>query len=204
MRVGIGYDVHPLVDGRRLVLGGVVIEHHAGLDGHSDADVLTHAVIDALLGAAGLGDIGRHFPASDPKFKDASSLDMLALAVEAVRTAGFRVVNVDCTVIAQAPRLQPHLAAMTAELARRLGTDNVNIKGKSPEGVGALGQEAGIAAQAVAMLEEEMQNREAPSGRTASRPGHLPRQAGKGSRFAAGPPSSAGGKGSRPPGRAGR
>ena len=199
MRVGIGYDVHPLVDGRRLVLGGVVIEHRAGLDGHSDADVLTHAVIDALLGAAGLGDIGRHFPASDPKFKDASSLEMLAAAVKAVRAAGFRVVNVDCTVIAQAPRLQPHLAAMTAELASRLGTDNVNIKGKSPEGIGALGQEAGIAAQAVAMLEEEMQNREAPSGRAASRPGHLPRQAGKGS-----PPPRQAGKGSRPSRRAGR
>ncbi|TME68966.1 MAG: 2-C-methyl-D-erythritol 2,4-cyclodiphosphate synthase [Chloroflexi bacterium] len=199
MRVGIGYDVHPLVDGRRLVLGGVVIEHRAGLDGHSDADVLTHAVIDALLGAAGLGDIGRHFPASDPKFKDASSLEMLAAAVESLRAAGFRVVNVDCTVIAQAPRLQPHLAAMTAELARRLGTDNVNVKGKSPEGIGALGQEAGIAAQAVAMLEEEMQNREAPSGRAASRPGHLPRPAGKGS-----PPPRQAGKGSRPSRRAGR
>ena len=199
MRVGIGYDVHPLVDGRRLVLGGVVIEHPAGLDGHSDADVLTHAVIDALLGAAGLGDIGRHFPASDAKFKDASSLDMLASAVGAVREAGYRVVNVDCTVIAQAPRLQPHLAAMTAELARRLGTENVNVKGKSPEGIGALGHEAGIAAQAVAMLEEEMNKREAPSGRAASRPGHLPRQAGKGS-----PPPRQAGKGSVSPRRAGR
>ena len=199
MRVGIGYDVHPLVDGRRLVLGGVVIEHRAGLDGHSDADVLTHAVIDALLGAASMGDIGQHFPAGDPKFKDASSLEMLASAVEAVRAAGFRVVNVDCTVIAQAPRLQPHLAAMTAELARRLGTDNVNVKGKSPEGIGALGHAAGIAAQAVAMLEEEMQNREAPSGRAASRPGHLARQAGKGS-----PPPRQAGKGSRPSRRAGR
>jgi 2-C-methyl-D-erythritol 2,4-cyclodiphosphate synthase len=164
VRVGIGYDVHALVDGRRLVLGGVAIEHRSGLDGHSDADVLTHAVIDALLGAAGLGDIGRHFPASDPKFKDASSLDLLASAVGAVRAAGYRVVNVDCTVIAQEPRLQPHLAAMTAKLAELLGTKHVNVKGKSPEGIGALGQGAGIAAQAVATI-EEMSNPSAPPRR---------------------------------------
>jgi 2-C-methyl-D-erythritol 2,4-cyclodiphosphate synthase len=154
VRVGIGYDIHPLIEGRRLVLGGVTIQHPAGLDGHSDADVLTHAVIDALLGAAGLGDIGQHFPATDPKFKDSSSLDLLTAAVEALRGAGYRVVNVDCTVIAQEPRLQPHILAMTAKLAERLGTDSVNVKGKSPEGLGALGQSAGIAAQAVATIEE--------------------------------------------------
>jgi 2-C-methyl-D-erythritol 2,4-cyclodiphosphate synthase len=154
LRVGIGYDVHPLVAGRPLVLGGVRIEHPTGLDGHSDADVLTHAVIDALLGAAGLGDIGALFPAEDSRFKDASSLEMLATAVGALQRAGYRVVNVDCTVIAQEPRLQPHVAAMQAKLAERLETDRVNIKGKSPEGVGALGQKAGIAAQAVATIEE--------------------------------------------------
>ena len=154
MRVGIGYDVHPLVAGRPLVLGGVRVPHTTGLDGHSDADVLTHAVIDAVLGAAGLGDIGRMFPASDARFKDASSLEMLAIAVKAVGDSGFRVVNVDCTVIAQEPRLEPHLAAMCSHLAERLGTPDVNVKGKSPEGLGALGEGRGIAAQAVATVEE--------------------------------------------------
>ncbi len=154
MRVGIGYDVHALVAGRPLVLGGVLIEHSSGLEGHSDADVLTHAVIDAVLGAAGLGDIGRLFPATDPRFKDASSLEMLATAVQAVRDAGFRVVNVDCTVIAQEPRLSPHLGAMALKLAVGLETGNVNIKGKSPEGLGALGHGDGIAAQAIAAVEE--------------------------------------------------
>jgi len=153
VRVGIGYDVHPLTAGRDLVLGGVRIEHATGLDGHSDADVLTHAVIDALLGAAGLGDIGALFPATDPKFKDASSLSLLSLTVNAVRRAGYRVVNVDSTVIAQEPRLLPHMRAMKTNLAKRLGTRNVNVKGKSPEGLGAIGQQAGIAAQAVAMIE---------------------------------------------------
>ena len=153
MRVGIGYDVHPLTAGRLLILGGVRIEHPTGLDGHSDADVLTHSVIDALLGAAGLGDIGTLFPAEDPKFKNASSLDMLSSAVAALHDAGFRVANVDCTVIAQEPRLTEHLPAMKTNLVQRLGTANVNIKGKSPEGVGALGQQAGIAAQAVATIE---------------------------------------------------
>ncbi len=174
MRVGIGYDVHPLVKGRPLVLGGVRIDHSTGLDGHSDADVLTHAVIDALLGAAGLGDIGRLFPADDARYKDASSLDLLSGAMDAMRGAGYRVVNVDCTVIAQEPRLQPHVAAMTAKIAERLGTDRVNIKGKSPEGLGALGQKAGIAAQVVAVI-EEMQRRTPPPG-AARRP---PRQAGR-------------------------
>ena len=154
MRVGIGYDVHPLTAGRSLILGGVRIEHPTGLDGHSDADVLTHAVIDALLGAAGLGDIGTLFPATDPMFKDASSLEMLSGAVNALRRSGYRVANVDCTVIAQEPRLKEYLPAMRKALARRLGTDKVNVKGKSPEGIGSLGQGEGIAAQAVAAIEE--------------------------------------------------
>ena len=153
MRVGIGYDVHQLRSGRALVIGGVRIDHPSGLDGHSDADVLTHAVIDALLGAAGLGDIGKHFPAGEAKFKDASSLDLLSSTVEAVRLAGFRVVNVDSTVIAEEPRLGPHLQAMRANLSRRLGIDEVNVKATSPEGIGALGKLAGIAAQAIALIE---------------------------------------------------
>ena len=155
MRVGIGYDVHPLVAGRPLVLGGVRIEHPTGLDGHSDADVLTHAVIDALLGAAGLGDIGTHFPADDPQFKDASSLRMLEKSVAMLAEAGYRVVNADCIVIAQEPRLHTHLAAMSSKLASRLGTIDVNVKGKSPEGLGAIGHGAGIAAQAVVTIEDQ-------------------------------------------------
>ena len=155
MRVGTGYDVHPFKAGRSLVLGGVHIDHPSGLDGHSDADVLTHAIIDAILGAAALGDIGEHFPAGDEKFRDASSLDLLAAAVGKVRGAGFKVVNVDSTVIAEAPALQPHLRAMRAKLADRLGIDRgaVSVKATSPETIGALGRRAGIAAQAIALIE---------------------------------------------------
>jgi 2-C-methyl-D-erythritol 2,4-cyclodiphosphate synthase len=155
LRVGIGYDIHPLAAGRPLVLGGVRIEHSAGLDGYSDSDVLTHAVIDALLGAAGLGDIGTHFPADDPANKNASSMRMLERSVAMLNDAGYRVVNVDCVVIAQEPRLHPHLPAMSENLSRRLGTVDVNVKGKSPEGLGALGHAEGIAAQAVATIEEQ-------------------------------------------------
>jgi 2-C-methyl-D-erythritol 2,4-cyclodiphosphate synthase len=156
LRVGTGYDVHPLRAGRALVIGGVRIEHPTGLDGHSDADVLTHAVIDSLLGAAGLGDIGAHFPPNDAKYRGASSLDLLVEAARVVETAGYQVVNLDSTVIAQAPRLQPHLEEMRRNLARSLGLDvaAVSVKATSPEGLGALGSEAGIAAQAVALIEE--------------------------------------------------
>jgi 2-C-methyl-D-erythritol 2,4-cyclodiphosphate synthase len=155
VRVGTGYDAHPLRAGRDLILGGVRIDHPVGLDGNSDADVLTHAIIDALLGAAGLGDIGQHFPASDSRFKGASSQDLLATAVRAVRDAGYRIVNVDSTVIAEEPRLEPHLSAMRAQLATRLDVkaDAVNVKATSPEGLGALGRKSGIAAQAVALIE---------------------------------------------------
>ncbi len=155
MRVGTGYDVHPIKAGRDLVVGGVHIEHARGLDGHSDADVLTHAVIDALLGAAALGDIGEHFPDTDARYKDASSLDLLASAADAVREAGYQIVNVDSTVIAEEPRLQPHLRAMRAKLADRIGIEwkSVSVKATSPEGIGALGNRAGIAAQAVALIE---------------------------------------------------
>ena len=154
VRVGIGYNVHPLVAGRPLVLGGVRIEHERGLDGYSDADVLTHAVIDAVLGAAGMGDIGTHFPSDDAGYKGASSLRLLERSVAMLADAGYRVVNVDCVVIAQEPRIHPYLAAMSANLARRLGIVEVNVKGKSPEGLGSLGRAEGIAAQAVATIEE--------------------------------------------------
>jgi 2-C-methyl-D-erythritol 2,4-cyclodiphosphate synthase len=154
--VGIGYDVHPLKAGRDLILGGVRIDHPTGLDGHSDADVLTHAVIDALLGAAALGDIGKLFPADDPRFEGASSLDLLVTTADAVRAAGYRVVNIDSTLIAEAPRLQAHLLEMKNTLARCLTIDagRVSVKATSPEGLGALGHNAGIAAQAVAVVEE--------------------------------------------------
>jgi 2-C-methyl-D-erythritol 2,4-cyclodiphosphate synthase len=156
VRVGIGYDIHPLVDGRKLIIGGVNIRYAKGLDGHSDADVLTHAVVDALFGAAGLGDIGKVFPSDDPQYKDASSLDMLSTAGESIRAAGYRIVNVDSTVIAEEPRLQPHLYKMRQKLSASLKIElgHVNVKATSPEGLGALGNKEGIAAQAVALIEE--------------------------------------------------
>jgi 2-C-methyl-D-erythritol 2,4-cyclodiphosphate synthase len=155
VRVGFGYDVHPLRPGRDLVIGGVHIDSPLGLDGHSDADVLTHAVIDSLLGAAALGDIGQHFPASDPGYQGASSQDLLAMVVRTVRQAGYRVVNVDSTVVAEEPRLQPHIEAMRKQLAKTLGIGfgEVSVKATSPEGLGALGREEGIAAHAVALIE---------------------------------------------------
>jgi 2-C-methyl-D-erythritol 2,4-cyclodiphosphate synthase len=155
VRVGFGYDVHPLRPGRDLVIGGVRIDSPLGLDGHSDADVLTHAVIDSLLGAAALGDIGQHFPASDPGYQGASSQDLLAMVVRTVRQAGYRVVNVDSTVVAEEPRLQPHIEAMRKQLAKTIGIGfgEVSVKATSPEGLGALGREEGIAAHAVALIE---------------------------------------------------
>src|SRR4030088_806613 len=155
MRVGIGYDVHPLKAGRDLILGGVLIEHPVGLDGHSDADVLTHAVIDALLGAAALGDIGEHFPDTDPRWKGMSSLDLLEIAAKLVEKGGYRVVNVDATVVAEAPRLHLFLAEMQKNIESRLGLEHgfVGFKAPSPEGLGALGRGEGIAAQAVALIE---------------------------------------------------
>ena len=155
MRVGFGYDVHPLRPGRDLVIGGVRIDSPLGLDGHSDADVLTHAVIDSLLGAAALGDIGQHFPASDPGYQGASSQDLLAMVVRTVRQAGYRVVNVDSTVVAEEPRLQPHIEAIRKQLAKTIGIGfgEVSVKATSPEGLGALGREEGIAAHAVALIE---------------------------------------------------
>jgi 2-C-methyl-D-erythritol 2,4-cyclodiphosphate synthase len=156
VKVGIGYDVHRLRAGRDLILGGVAIGHPTGLDGHSDADVLTHAVIDALLGASGLGDIGKLFPSDNPKYKGASSLALLSTAADAMRDAGYRVVNVDTTVIAEEPRLHPHLHQMQGNLARSLKVDlkQVNVKATSPEGLGAMGRKEGIAAHAIALIEE--------------------------------------------------
>jgi 2-C-methyl-D-erythritol 2,4-cyclodiphosphate synthase len=155
VRVGIGYDLHPLRPGRALILGGVHVDHLLGLDGHSDADVLTHAIVDAILGAAGIGDIGTHFPSRDPQYKGASSQDLLVAAVRAVKEAGYRVFNVDSTVIAEEPPLQPYVEAMRKQLAKSLDVDfgAVSVKATSPEGLGALGREEGIAAHAVAMIE---------------------------------------------------
>ena len=154
MRIGQGFDVHALAAGRRLVIGGVAVPFGKGLVGHSDADVLIHAVCDALLGAAALGDIGRHFPDTDPKYRDADSRELLREVALRVRTAGFEIANVDATVIAQAPQLAPHIWAMVANIATDLGlrTSQVNVKAKTAEGLGALGRGEGIAAQAVALV----------------------------------------------------
>jgi len=153
-RVGIGYDSHRLVPGRRLILGGVEIDHELGLDGHSDADVLTHVVMDALLGAAGLGDIGMHFPDTDPAWRGADSIELLEHVVGLVRKAGYEIVNVDSTVIAQAPKLGPHRDAMRESLAAAMKIDiaNINVKFTTAEKMGALGRGEGIAAQAVASV----------------------------------------------------
>ncbi|HTH40091.1 MAG TPA: 2-C-methyl-D-erythritol 2,4-cyclodiphosphate synthase [Rhodocyclaceae bacterium] len=153
-RIGQGFDVHALVEGRPCIIGGVTIPHLKGLLGHSDADVLLHAITDALLGAAALGDIGRHFPDTDPRWKGADSRVLLRGAVELLNQAGWRVGNVDCTVICQAPKILPHAPAMAANIAADLGIDvsQVNIKGKTTEQLGFTGRGEGIAAQAVAML----------------------------------------------------
>jgi 2-C-methyl-D-erythritol 2,4-cyclodiphosphate synthase len=154
-RVGFGFDLHPLVDGRPLVLGGVTVPSELGLGGHSDADVLAHAVAEALLGALALGDLGRHFPDTDPRWRGVSSLTLLARVLEMVTARGGRIVNVDATVLAQAPRLAPHLPEMAKRLSDTLGipVDRVSVKAKSPEGLGLLGRREGIAAMAVASVE---------------------------------------------------
>jgi 2-C-methyl-D-erythritol 2,4-cyclodiphosphate synthase len=154
IRVGQGFDVHALVEGRKLILGGVEIPFERGLLGHSDADVLLHAITDALLGAAGLGDIGRMFPDTDPRYAGADSRMLLRVSMTAVRLAGWHVGNIDATIIAQAPRVSPHIADMEANIAADLGVvrDAVNIKGKTTEQLGFIGRGEGIAAQAVALL----------------------------------------------------
>lgn len=154
MRIGQGFDVHALAAGRKLVIGGVEIPHDRGLAGHSDADVLLHAICDALLGAAALGDLGRHFPDSDPKWRDADSRALLR-AVRAL-LGGRRIVNIDATIIAQAPRVAPHVPAMVANIAAdlELAPAAVSVKATSTEGLGFVGRGEGIAAQAVALIEE--------------------------------------------------
>ena len=154
IRVGQGYDVHQLVAGRPLILGGVTIDHHKGLLGHSDADALLHALTDALLGAAALGDIGHHFPDTASEFKGADSRVLLREAYKSVQAQGWKVVNVDTTLIAQQPKLKPHLLAMRENIAADLGltVNEVNIKGKTNEKLGYLGREEGIEAQAVVLL----------------------------------------------------
>ncbi len=154
LRIGEGWDVHALVEGRPLILGGVEIPYEKGLLGHSDADALLHAITDALLGAAGLGDIGTHFPDNDPAFKGADSFLLLQQAVAAVGHTGYQLVNVDCTVIAQAPKLAPYKAAMRQRIAQALGVDatQVNVKAKTAEKMGPVGEGRSIEARAVALL----------------------------------------------------
>lgn len=156
MRIGHGYDVHQLTEGRKLILGGVEIPFERGLLGHSDADVLTHAVMDALLGAAGLGDIGKAFPDTDPSYAGADSLGLLDTVMEMLEQAGFRVGNVDATILAQRPKLAPHIPQMRENLARHMGVpaDRVNVKATTEEKLGFTGSGAGMAAHAVCMLEE--------------------------------------------------
>jgi len=165
MRIGIGYDIHRFQEGRSLRLGGVDVPWQRGLAGHSDADVLLHAIMDALLGAAGLGDIGQHFPPHDPTYEGADSLMLLARVRQMVMEAGFRPLGLDATVIAEEPRLGPYLSAMRERIAQALGmaVEQVNVKAKSHEGLGALGRGEGIAALAVALLEAEERRPPEPS-----------------------------------------
>ena len=154
MRIGHGYDVHRLVEGRKLTLGGVEIPYEKGLLGHSDADVLTHAVMDALLGAAGLGDIGKHFPDTDPAYKGADSLKLLDHVIETLDREGWKVGNVDATIIAQRPKLAPHIPTMRDNLAMRMGVEpgRVNVKATTEEKLGFTGSGEGMAAHAVCLL----------------------------------------------------
>lgn len=156
MRIGHGYDVHRLVEGRNLILGGVKIEYELGLLGHSDADVLLHAVSDALLGAAGLGDIGKHFPDTDPQYKGADSLELLRIVGKKIQDAGYRVSNIDVTMIAQKPKLRPHIPAMEDNIARAVGIEvsRVNVKATTEEHLGFTGTMEGMACHAVCLLDE--------------------------------------------------
>lgn len=157
IRVGQGYDVHKLVEGRKLIIGGVEIPHTLGLLGHSDADVLLHAISDAVLGAAALGDIGKHFPDTDPKFKGADSLKLLEHCANLVKEKGYRINNVDATIVAQKPKMAPHIDTMRMNIAGVLGVDidQVNVKATTEEKLGFTGQELGISSYAVACLEND-------------------------------------------------
>jgi 2-C-methyl-D-erythritol 2,4-cyclodiphosphate synthase len=154
MRIGKGFDVHPLVAGRKLIIGGVDIPNEKGLDGHSDADVLLHAVCDALLGAAAMGDIGRHFPDTDSRYQGADSRMLLREVSRLVQESGYRIVNMDATIIAQAPKMAPHIPAMVNNIAADLGLSRgqVNIKATTTEGLGYTGRGEGIAAEAVVLI----------------------------------------------------
>jgi 2-C-methyl-D-erythritol 2,4-cyclodiphosphate synthase len=154
VRTGLGFDVHPFAEGRRLVLGGVQIDHPRGLAGYSDADVLCHAIADALLGAAALGDIGHHFPPDDPRWKDADSREVLRVVAARVREAGWEIVSVDATVLAEEPRIAPHADKMKSEIAGALsiGPAEVGVKATTMEGLGFVGRREGIAAMAVATI----------------------------------------------------
>jgi len=154
LRIGHGFDVHPLVAGRKCIIGGVDIPHAQGLDGHSDADVLLHAICDALLGAAALGDIGKHFPNTDPRYKDIDSRELLRHVAALLKQKGYSVVNVDATVIAEAPKLAPHITAMCANIAADIGIalDDVNVKATTTERLGFTGRGEGIAAEAVCLI----------------------------------------------------
>jgi len=156
MRIGHGYDVHKLVEGRDLILGGVRIDYEKGLLGHSDADVLLHAVSDSLLGAAGLGDIGKHFPDTDPQYKGADSLELLRIVAQRVQEAGYRASNIDVTMIAQRPKLAPHIPQMRANIAAAvgIGEDRVNVKATTEEKLGFTGEGLGMSCHAVCLLEE--------------------------------------------------
>jgi 2-C-methyl-D-erythritol 2,4-cyclodiphosphate synthase len=156
IRIGHGFDVHPLVTGRKCIIGGVDIPHDKGLDGHSDADVLLHAICDALLGAAALGDIGKHFPNTDPRFKGVDSRELLRHVEALLKQKGYRVVNVDATVIAEAPKLAPHITSMCANIAADIGlaVDCVNVKATTSERLGFTGRGEGIAAEAVCLIHE--------------------------------------------------
>ncbi|HPU86080.1 MAG TPA: 2-C-methyl-D-erythritol 2,4-cyclodiphosphate synthase [Candidatus Latescibacteria bacterium] len=160
MRIGQGYDIHPLVAGRRLILGGVDIPSDVGLEGHSDADVLVHAIMDALLGALALGDIGQHFPNTDDRYKDTDSIQLLDKVTQLVGQHGARVVNVDSTVVAERPRIAPHIPVMRERLGEALGLppSAISVKATTAEKLGALGRGEGIAAYAVALLEAGGQN----------------------------------------------
>lgn len=154
LRVGLGMDVHAFAPNRKLILGGVDIPHHQGLDGHSDADVLLHAIADALLGAARLGDIGKHFPDTDPAYKDADSLKLLEAVANLLREEGFEILDIDCVIAAQAPKLSPYREAMRENIARVCGiaTENIGVKATTTERLGFEGREEGISAEAVALV----------------------------------------------------
>ena len=155
MLIGHGYDIHKLVPGRKLILGGVEIPYNKGLLGHTDADVLVHAIIDALLGAAGLGDIGKHFPDNDPKWKDANSLDLLELAYQSFKNQSHKIINIDSTIVAEEPKISPYISNMKEVLSRamEIKENQINIKAKTNEGLDSIGQKNAICAWAVALID---------------------------------------------------